>query len=171
MRFNILGVFAAVALVAACESTMMEDSSSSGEGSSSASSSSTIGVDLVIVPGSQQDLIVNVGDRVFFAFNRFDLSEDARGVLERQAVWLSANPGVSVVVEGHTDDRGTREYNLALGERRANSTRDYLVALGVSPDRIRTVSYGEERPVSSASVEDAWAQNRRAVTVVQGAGS
>ncbi len=119
-----------------------------------------------VVPGTQQDLEVNVGDRVFFAFDSSVLDDAARQTLERQAAWLKQFPAVSVTIEGHCDERGTREYNLALGDRRANAVKAYLVALGVSPDRIRTISYGKERPADPGHDETAWALNRRAVTVV-----
>lgn len=171
MRFNILGILAAVALVAACESAPMEDASASGSGDSASSSSSSSASSLSAYPGSQEDLVVNVGDRVFFGYDRFDLNEIARATLEKQAAWLAKYPTVSITIEGHCDERGTREYNLGLGERRANAAKDYLVALGVSPARIRNVSYGEERPVALGSNEAAWAQNRRSVTTVGGAGS
>ena len=164
MRFNILGVVAAVALVAACATDPEMTSGTEGDGASSSSSAS-------IMPGSEADLVVNVGARVYFDFDRFDLNDISRSTLERQSAWLKANPGVSIALEGHCDERGTREYNLALGERRANAAKDYLVALGVSPDRIRTVSYGDERPVAMGSNEAAWSQNRRAVTTIDGAGS
>ncbi len=117
-------------------------------------------------PGTQEDLEINVGDRVFFAFDSAALDEKARAVLDRQAEWLLRYPHVTVTIEGHADERGTREYNLALGERRAQAVKDYLVAKGVAPDRILTISYGEERPVDPGHNEAAWALNRRAVTVV-----
>lgn len=117
-------------------------------------------------PGTQEDLEINVGDRVFFAFDSSTLDDDARSTLDRQAAWLQQYPSINVTIEGHTDERGTREYNLALGERRATAARNYLVALGVAPSRMLTISYGEERPVDPASDETAWRQNRRAVTVV-----
>ncbi len=117
-------------------------------------------------PGTQEDLEVNVGDRVFFAFDSAALDEKARAVLDRQAEWLLRYPHITVTIEGHADERGTREYNLALGERRAQAVKDYLVAKGVAPDRILTISYGEERPVDPGHNEAAWALNRRAVTVV-----
>ncbi len=123
-----------------------------------------------IVPGSQQDLEINVGDRVFFAFDSAALDDAARQTLERQAAWLKQYPAVSVTIEGHCDERGTREYNLALGERRAQAVKNYLVALGISPDRIRTISYGKERPADPGHDETAWALNRRAVTVVNVSG-
>lgn len=118
-------------------------------------------------PGTQDDLVVNVGDRVFFGYDRYDLTEEARATLKLQAEWLKQYPAVNVIIEGHTDERGTREYNLALGERRANSAKNYLVALGVSPSRITTVSFGKERPAVLESTPSAWAQNRRAVTTVE----
>lgn len=120
-----------------------------------------------VVPGSQDDLTVNVGDRVFFGYDRYDLTPDAQRTLEMQAEWLKRYPGVSITVEGHTDERGTREYNLALGERRANSVRNYLVALGVDADRINIISYGKERPAVVGTGASVWSQNRRAVTVVE----
>jgi len=118
-------------------------------------------------PGSQQDLVVNVGDRVFFGYDRFDLQPEARATIERQAEWLKSYPSVDITVEGHCDERGTREYNLALGEKRAQSVRNYMIALGVDSERITTVSYGKERPAVLGSNETAWAQNRRSVAVVK----
>lgn len=117
-------------------------------------------------PGSAQDFLVNVQDRVYFALNRYDLSDGSRRTLERQAAWLDQYPGTTVTIEGHCDERGTREFNLALGARRAAATRDYLVSLGVDPARVRTISYGKERPVAEGHNEAAWRLNRRGVTVV-----
>ena len=117
-------------------------------------------------PGTQQDLEVNVGDRIFFGYDSSTLDEVARVTLERQAAWMQQFPGVAVTIEGHTDERGTREYNLALGERRASAARSYLQTLGITSDRLTTISYGEERPVDPAHDESAYALNRRAVTVV-----
>lgn len=117
-------------------------------------------------PGTQADLVVNVGDRVYFGYDRYDLSPEARMTLDKQADWLLQYPGLTVTVEGHADERGTREYNLALGERRANSVQSYLIALGVDPRRITTISYGKERPAVPGTGEQAWAQNRRGVTKV-----
>ncbi|MEE8351081.1 MAG: peptidoglycan-associated lipoprotein Pal [Rhodospirillales bacterium] len=125
----------------------------------------------MIKSGSQEDLVVNVGDRVFFGFDKFNVDAEARKTLEKQAAWMKANGSVTVAVQGHADERGTREYNLALGERRANAVKDYLVVLGVNPARISTISYGKERPVATGSHETAWKQNRRGVTKVSGAGS
>lgn len=120
-----------------------------------------------IIPGTQEDLVANVGDRVFFDFDRSSVRADQRPVLERQAAWLAQHPQVQVMVEGHADERGTREYNLALGQRRANAARDVLVASGVAGARIQTISFGKDRPEALSSNEEAWAQNRRAVTVVR----
>ena len=109
---------------------------------------------------------MHVGDRVFFDFDSFQLRPDARATLEKQAEWLKQHPNVKVSLEGHADERGTREYNLALGERRANAIRDYLIALGINEDRMKTISYGKERPVDPRSTEEAWEKNRRGVMVV-----
>jgi peptidoglycan-associated lipoprotein len=117
-------------------------------------------------PGSQQDLATNVGDRVFFGYDQVDLTAEARATLDRQAQWLKQYGNVSVTIEGHSDERGTREYNLALGDRRATATKNYLTARGISPNRIATLSYGKERPAIGAAGEQAWAQNRRAMTMV-----
>lgn len=119
------------------------------------------------VPGTQADLVVNVGDRVFFDTDSSELTMSARTTLENQAAWLGQYVNLGIIVEGHCDERGTREYNLALGERRANAAKNYLVALGVSPLRITTVSYGKERPVVPGANEGAWSQNRRSVTTVR----
>jgi peptidoglycan-associated lipoprotein len=118
------------------------------------------------LPGSQQDLEASAGDRVFFAFDRSDITPEAREILSRQADWLRRYPNVTVTIEGHCDERGTREYNLALGERRAQAVKNVLVALGISAGRISTISYGKERPAVVGSSEEAYAQNRRAVTTV-----
>ncbi|MEM7068211.1 MAG: peptidoglycan-associated lipoprotein Pal [Pseudomonadota bacterium] len=117
-------------------------------------------------PGSQQDFTVNVGDRVFFETDSSILTPSARQVLDRQAQWLLQYPNYPVTVEGHADERGTREYNLALGARRAAATRDYLAAKGVPGTRIRTISFGKERPVAVCNDISCWSQNRRAVTVL-----
>lgn len=116
--------------------------------------------------GTQADLVTNVGDRVFFGYDRFDVSPEAREILERQAKWMMQYPSLSLTIEGHADERGTREYNLALGEKRANAVKNYLIALGVDPFRLVTISYGKERPAVPGANDTAWAQNRRAVTKV-----
>ena len=119
-----------------------------------------------IVPGSQQDLEASAGDRVFFAFDRSDITPEAQQILSRQADWLRRYPNVTVTIEGHCDERGTREYNLALGERRAQAAKNVLVASGIPASRISTISYGKERPTVVGSNEEAWAQNRVAITTV-----
>lgn len=121
-----------------------------------------------IVPGSAEDLRVNVGDTVHFGYNEYNVQDTDKTVLGRQAAWLQKYPSVRVTIEGHADERGTREYNLALGARRANAVKEYLVSQGVSAARVETVSYGKERPVCTESNESCWSQNRRGVTVVAG---
>jgi peptidoglycan-associated lipoprotein len=122
------------------------------------------------VPGSAEEFRVTVGDRIFFGYDRFDLTTEARGILERQAAWLRRYPNVRILIEGNCDERGTREYNLALGARRAAAARDYLISLGISADRMQTVSYGKERPMDPRSNEEAWSVNRNAhSSIVSGA--
>ena len=122
-------------------------------------------------PGSAQDFTVNVGDRIFFDTDSTSIRADAQGILSRQAQWLNKYSNYAIVVEGHADERGTREYNLALGARRAAAARDYLVSRGVAANRIRTITYGKERPVAVCDDISCWSQNRRAVTTLGGAGS
>jgi peptidoglycan-associated lipoprotein len=122
-------------------------------------------------PGSSQDFTVNVGDRIFFDTDSTSIRADAQQTLDRQAQWLSRYPRYAITVEGHADERGTREYNLALGARRAAATRDYLASRGVPANRMKTISYGKERPVAVCDDISCWSQNRRAVTVLGGAGS
>lgn len=117
-----------------------------------------------ILPGSQQDFVVNVGDRVYFDTDQSSLRADAQGVLAAQASWLNRYPGVKIRIEGSADERGTREYNFALGARRAESVSEFLISKGVAPARISTISYGKENPLNPGSDEDAWAQNRNAHT-------
>jgi peptidoglycan-associated lipoprotein len=117
-------------------------------------------------PGSQQDFVVNVGDRVFFTVDSSELTPQARATLDKQAQWLQTYSSYRFTVEGHADERGTREYNIALGARRAQAVRDYLAARGIPAARMRTVSYGKERPVAICNDISCWSQNRRAVTVL-----
>lgn len=119
-----------------------------------------------ILPGSQQDFVVNVGDRVYFDTDQSSLRSDAQGVLAAQAAWLNRYPGVNIRIEGSADERGTREYNFALGARRAESVSEFLISKGVAPSRISTISYGKENPLNPGSDEDAWAQNRNAHTAL-----
>ena len=166
MRYKILGLFAAVALLSACETATTVGGTSGGSGGASTAKPQQVASSATVVPGSQEDLVVSVGDSVYFDFNKFSLRADALNVLERQAAWLKSNASVTFSIEGHCDERGTREFNLALGERRANAVKDYLVTLGINPVRIKTISYGKERPVAMGSNNAAWAQNRRGVTKV-----
>ena len=117
-------------------------------------------------PGSQQDFVVNVGDRVFFESDQTDLSPQAIATLEKQAQWLQSYPRYTFTIEGHADERGTREYNIALGARRAQSVRTFLASRGIDASRMRTISYGKERPVAVCNDISCWSQNRRAVTVL-----
>ena len=161
-----------VLFVAACATKPKDSADSSGSGSTSSGSdvasegtiTETTGSG--IVSGSQEDLIVNVGDRVFFGYDSSDLDSDALELLQDQVAWLKQNSDVSVTIEGHCDERGTREYNLALGEKRAQAVKNYLIGLGINPDRVSTISYGKERPAVVGSNDGAWAQNRRSVTLV-----
>ena len=161
-----------VLFVAACATTPKDTADSSGSGSSSSSSDVSSEGTITetsgsgIVSGSQEDLIVNVGDRVFFGYDSSDLDSDALELLQDQVAWLKQNSDVSVTIEGHCDERGTREYNLALGEKRAQAVKNYLIGLGINPDRVSTISYGKERPAVVGSNDGAWAQNRRSVTLV-----
>ena len=178
MRMKFLSLAAAVLLVAACESTPETATSADGTAGSTTSGVDSAGLGTGAgvssqglgagdaAPGSQRDLEVNVGDRVFFDTDRSDLSGEARETVARQAEWLRRYPNTRIVIEGHADERGTREYNLALAERRAVAVRNYMVALGIPAARVSTTSYGKERPAVVGSNEAAYAQNRRAVTVV-----
>ena len=180
-RFLIFIFF--ILFLAACatqpvKTVKTEGSGSSSESESSVSSSSAgelTSVDYTadvpsdyegIYPGSQEDLIVNVGDRVFFAFDSFELDADAQELLQDQAAWLKQYNKTSITIEGHCDERGTREYNLALGEKRAQAVKNYLNGLGVGVSSLSTISYGKERPAVVGSNDAAWGQNRRSVTVV-----
>jgi len=120
------------------------------------------------IPGSEQDFTVNVGDRVFFMEDQSSLTPEAQETLRRQAAWLQKYPAVTVQVEGHADERGTREYNIALSARRATAAREFLIAQGVKASRISSIAYGKERPAALCDAEQCWSQNRRAVTVITG---
>jgi peptidoglycan-associated lipoprotein len=148
---RIIGVLAFVVLTAACANRPGEDQA---------------GLAGAAVPGSQQDFVVNVGDRVFFESDSTELTPQARATLDKQAQWLQHYNRYAFTIEGHADERGTREYNIALGAKRSQVTRDYLASRGVDPSRIRTISYGKERPVAVCNDISCWSQNRRAVTVL-----
>jgi peptidoglycan-associated lipoprotein len=158
MNTKIVGALAAVALLSACANKPPAPVST-GTGAAAATAGPA--------PGSEEDLVANVGDRVFYAFDRSVLTPDDQATLDRQAAWLEKYPNVQILVAGNCDDRGTEEYNLALGQRRANAARDYLVAKGVSGARIQTISYGKDRPTALGDDEQAWAQNRNAITSVR----
>jgi peptidoglycan-associated lipoprotein len=122
-------------------------------------------------PGSEQDFATNVGDRIYFIVDTSDLTPEGQEILTKQAQWLQHYPNVVVQVEGHSDERGTREYNIALSARRATATREFLIAQGINPKRISSIAYGKERPAALCDAEQCWTQNRRAVTVITGGAS
>ena len=153
MNIKILGALSAVALLAACTTPA----------TTTAPASTTAG----IVPGSQEDLVANVGDRVFYDYNQSSVRADAKTTLDKQVAWLAKYGSVNVQIAGNCDERGTSEYNIALGAKRASAARDYLVAKGVASTRISTISYGKDRPVALGSNEQAYAQNRNAITSVR----
>ncbi len=157
---KLLCLAAVLVMVSACDTLGLGDGSGDANGAGGAGGKAG-----AAKPGTQEELVVNVGDRVFFGLDKSDLSSEARATLDRQAAWLKKYPNVKVTLEGHADERGTREYNLALGERRATAAKNYLVAAGIPAARVKTISYGKERPAVVGSNEAAWAQNRRAVTV------
>lgn len=169
---NLLLMSVALVSLAACssddEAAAVDTSMSGMSGSQLAGSDMGNGSAPIngVTPGTQQDLVVNVGDRVFFGYDQSDISAEGKATLDRQATWLKQYPNVSVTIEGHADERGTREYNLALGERRASSTKSYLLSQGVEASRIQTISYGKERPAVTDASPSGWSQNRRTVTVV-----
>ena len=147
-----LAAMAMMLVIAACSSNQQEQAT---------------GASTSVTPGSVADFRQNVGDRVFFDTDMSNIREDGRQTLTRQAEWLKKYGNYQITIEGHCDERGTREYNLALGERRANAARQYLVAQGIPAARVKTISYGKERPDPVGSDEAAWARNRRAVTALQ----
>ena len=161
MRFKILSLFAAVTLLAACESTpeTTDEMTSTGE----TTTTETMVEETQLDPRSLEYVQQMLGDRVFFDFDSSVIRADAEATIRRWSEWMQSYSDVVVVVEGHADERGTREYNLALGERRANAVKNVLVALGVDPSRVATISYGKERPAVEGHTEAAWQQNRRGV--------
>jgi peptidoglycan-associated lipoprotein len=159
MKFKALGALAGLALLAACSSPPASTTGATGGGNTMATGAA---------PGSEQDLVANVGDRVFYDFNSSALTSDADATLGRQAAWLAKYPSVNVLIAGNADERGTETYNLALGQHRANTARDYLVAQGVSAARIQTISYGKDCPIAAGNDDASYQQNRNAITSVQG---
>ncbi len=171
MRLQFLTLVAAAFFLAACGTSAEDSGAGTGAGTATTTQPATTTAPAVAAipgpqPGSQEHLVVNVGDRVFFDFDKSDLKPAGRSTVEALATWMNNFPAARITVEGHCDERGTREYNLALGERRANAVYDYLLALGVQANRLRTISYGKERPAVLGSNEEAWAQNRRGTFVV-----
>ena len=154
MNTKILGAFAAVALLAACAE---QTTTAAGGGATSQG----------IVPGSQEDLVANVGDRVFYDFNKSVVTKAGQDTLAKQAAWLAKYPNNNVQIAGNCDERGTTEYNLALGKRRANAAVAYLKAKGVAAARMTSISYGKDRPTATGSGEQAWRENRNAITSVR----
>jgi peptidoglycan-associated lipoprotein len=148
-------LFALMLAVAACSTSSNQDANNANAGANT--------------PGSVQDFVVNVGDRVFFESDQSDLTPQARATLDKQVQWLQQYGQYQFTIEGHADERGTREYNIALGARRAQTVRDYLASRGIPAQRMRTISYGKERPVAVCNDISCWSQNRRAVTVLNSA--
>ncbi len=161
-------LLASTALIAGCGKKKVEQLPPVAEGTEGETPTDPNAGTGQIVPGSQEDFLANIGqygDRILFDTDRFNVDSEDQVTLQKQAQWLARYPSTRITVEGHADERGTRDYNLALGERRANSAKNYLISVGVDAGRIQTVSYGKERPAAMGSDESAWAQNRRAVTV------
>ena len=176
---RIFALFAIVAFLAACETAPKDAGDAAGSGasgssdtsSSSSSSSSASGGSTSSSSGSstmtKDEELVSIGNKVYFDFDSSALSADAKSTLNAPAAFLRSNPSVRITVEGHADERGTREYNLALGDRRASAARDFLVAQGIDGARIKTISYGKERPEMVGSNDEAWAKNRRSVSIIR----
>lgn len=158
MRLKMISAMAAALLLAACAS---DEAATTGDASASGGTGTTNGITQTVTPGSPEDFQQNVGDRVFFDTDRYDLSGEAQSQLQKQAAWLAQYPAVTVTVEGHCDERGTREYNLALGERRSQAVERYLQVQGVSANQLEVISYGEEMPAVTGSNEQAYSRNRR----------
>jgi peptidoglycan-associated lipoprotein len=167
MRVKVLGLMAALLIVAGCETPPETTETDAGTGETAVAPPPPPPPTPPVARDPQEVLVVEVGDRIFFDFDKSDLRPDAIDQLNRQADFLKANGSITVAIEGHCDERGTREYNLALGDRRAASAKQYLESVGVDGGRMESISYGKERPAVLGSNEDAWAQNRRAVMVIK----
>lgn len=165
MKSRFLMIGCAMLALSAC--TPREDAGDVNTGNQQAAMASDWDTMGAPAPGSREEFVQNIGDRVFFDYDSYDLRPEARATLEAQARWLGQYSNLGITIEGHADERGTREYNLALGERRANSVKNYLVALGVDPSRVSTISYGKERPDVLGADDSSWARNRRGVSVIQ----
>jgi peptidoglycan-associated lipoprotein len=171
--FKIAAIAAALALTAGCGKKAPKEippaPSGSEDGADAGAGDPNAGVGTEVVPGSRADFLASVGqagDRILFETDSYSVDDEDRRVLDTQAAWLQRNPNVRVTIEGHADERGTREYNLALGDRRANAAKNYLQGRGIAASRMSVISWGKERPEAVGSDESAWAQNRRAVTVM-----
>ena len=162
-----LSAVAAVFLLAACTTKPQ----ATAEAPPPAPVSGPTTTQSTIMPGSAEDLRVNVGDTVHFDYDKSNILDADKDTLQRQAAWLQKYPQIRVTIQGNCDERGTEEYNLGLGARRANAVKEYLVSLGVSSGRVDTISYGKERPICTKSTEECWAKNRRGVTVISGGAS
>ncbi|MGD0106856.1 MAG: OmpA family protein [Rhodopila sp.] len=167
MKYRILACILGVALLAACSSSDDSKNASGSGGTTAGLAGGGTGGANRAIPGSQEDLTQSAGDRIFFDTDRNTLTPQATATLDRQSAWLQQYPQVNVWVAGNCDERGTEEYNLALGQRRANADSDYLVAHGIQRSRIETISYGKSRPIDAASTPEAWAQDRNAITSVR----
>lgn len=163
-----LACLTAVVVLAACTTKQQAASSPPPPPSAPQVAATPAPIVSGITAGSLRDFKVNVGDTVHFAYNEYDIQASDKPTLQRQATWLNKYPSVQIIIEGHCDERGTREYNLALGARRANAVKEYLASLGVPLGRLQTISYGKERPICTESNESCWAQNRRGVTTITG---
>ena len=164
---RLLAICAVVFLFTACETASnVAGDSASGSSSSSATAAGTASSSTTATQMSDAEKLAQVGNTVYFGFDSSELTGEAQATLDRQAAFLNVNPTMVLIIEGHADERGTREYNLALGDRRAVAVRDYLLAKGLNAARVRTVSYGKERPAVSGSNEESWAKNRRSATVL-----
>jgi peptidoglycan-associated lipoprotein len=161
MKLHVVGALAALSLLAACASKPP------ATGGTQTGTQTTTPSGPSITPGSQEDLVANVGDRVFFELNSSSLSDAAQATLDKQVAFLQRYPTDKFQIAGNCDDRGTEEYNIALGNRRAHSAKEYLVAKGISASRLTTISYGKDRPTALGDNEEAWAQNRNAISSVQ----
>ena len=173
MKSSLIACLTALALLTACSSDDKSASAGGAGGSNAAGGVGGLGgvggrgVAGNAIPGSQEDLAQNAGDRIFFDSDQSRLNDKARAIVERQVAWLRQNPQVSVWVAGNCDERGTEEYNLALGQRRANADQAYLVANGIAKSRIETISYGKSRPINASSSPEGWTENRNAITSVK----
>ena len=166
MSWNALCLSAALVVLAACETPQQGTAGAGGQGGAQTTTQAARTTATAIVAGSQEDLARNVGDRIFFDFDKSDLRPEGRAQVEKWAGWLKQYPQVTATIDGHADERGTREYNLGLAARRADTAKRYLVQLGINPQRLATISYGKDRPDCGESNDGCWQKNRRGVLKV-----